>query len=272
MGTRISPTQSLRVLPVVALSAVVWVSLSSAAWAQDEADSGEVLTVQQLIEGGGWIGFVILALSVARVALIVEHLITIRRAVLMPPGLAEQTYQSIMQGQFKQAEQACRENGSLLGHILAAGLSEVGLGYHAIEKAMEDAATEQSARLFRKIEYLSVIGTVAPMLGLLGTVWGMILAFMEFKAKANPQVVDLAPDISVALITTLFGLLVAVPAVASFAYFRSRVDELVAETSLLAEHVFADYRRSLASRRRSQRQQSRPGSRSVPPPKPKTAG
>lgn len=246
--------------------------LASRALAQDEAaQSGEVLTVQQLIEGGGWIGFVILALSVAMVALIVEHLITIRRAALMPPGLAEHIYPLIMQGQFKQAEQVSRENGSLLGQILAAGLADAGLGYNAIEKSMEDAAVEQSARLFRKIEYLSVISTVAPMLGLLGTVWGMILAFMEFKAKANPQVVDLAPDISVALITTLFGLLVAVPAVASFAFFRSRVDELVAEASLLAEHVFADYRRSLSLKRRAQRQQNRP-LRGVAPPQPKTAG
>jgi biopolymer transport protein ExbB len=267
MPNLLSPGRVLAVLVIIASFAG---PSASCAFAQDEGGSaGEVLTVGQLIEGGGWIGIVILVLSVAMVALIVEHLITIRRAALMPPGLAEHVYPLIMQGQFKQAEQVCRENGSLLGQILAAGLADAGLGYHAIEKAMEDAAVEQSARLFRKIEYLSVISTVAPMLGLLGTVWGMILAFMEFKAKANPQVVDLAPDISVALITTLFGLLVAVPAVASFAFFRSRVDELVAETSLLAEQVFADYRRSLVLKRRAERHSR---VRSVAPPKPKTAG
>ena len=257
----------------LALGALLWLLAAPQAHAQEgEGDSAaDVLTVQQLIEGGGWIGIVILVLSVAMVALIVEHLITIRRGSLMPPGLAEQVYQLVMQGQFQQAEQISRESSSLLGHVLAAGLADVGLGYNAMEKSMEDAATEQSARLFRKIEYLSVIGTVAPMLGLLGTVWGMILAFMEFKAKANPQVVDLAPDISVALITTLFGLLVAVPAVASFAFFRSRVDELVAEASLLADHVFGDYRRSLAIQRRTQRQ-NRSAPRTIAPPKPKTAG
>jgi biopolymer transport protein ExbB len=146
---------------------------------------------------------------------------------------------------------------SFLGHQLAAGVREVDLGYSAVEKAMEDAAAEQSARLFRKIEYLSVIGTLAPMLGLLGTVWGMILAFMEFEAKANPQVSDLAPAIYKALVTTLFGLGVAVPAVAAFAYFRNRIDELVAETSLLAEHVFFDFKRTLAAQRRAGQKKQR---------------
>lgn len=208
------------------------------------------ITLRKLMNDAGAIGMVILALSVAMVALIVEHLISIRRGALMPPGLAEQTHLLLMQGQAKQAEQVCQETGSFLGRILAAGLAEVGLDYASIEKAMEDAAVEQAARLFRKIEYLSVISTLAPMLGLLGTVWGMILAFMEFEQKANPQVSELAPGIYGALVTTLFGLIVAVPALAAFAFFRNRIDELAAEASLLADHVFADYRRTLLQRQR----------------------
>ena len=106
------------------------------------------------------------------------------------------------------------------------------------------------------------------MLGLLGTVWGMILAFMEFEQKANPQVSELAPGIYRALVTTLFGLWVAVPAVASFAYFRNRIDELVAQTALLAEHVFADSKRMLAVRRREERKARTAG----PGPLPRSAG
>jgi biopolymer transport protein ExbB len=166
----------------------------------------------------------------------------------------------LAQKQFKQAEELCRQNPSLLGEILQAGLSEIGLEYSDIEKSMEDASVEQSSRLLRKIEYLSVIGSIAPMLGLLGTVWGMILAFLEFESKANPQVSELAPGIYKALVTTLMGLGVAVPAVAMFAIFRNRVDGLVAETSLLAEHVFADFRKMLLGLRRG-----KPGSGGVPP-------
>ena len=227
--------------------------------ADEPARSAPRLTIRKLLNDGGVIGMIILGLSVAMMALVIEHVISIRRGALMPHGLAEYTHQLLMQGQAKQAEETCQASGSYLGRVLAAGLDEVGIGYASIEKAMEDASVEQSARLFRKIEYLSVIGTLAPMLGLLGTVWGMILAFMEFEQKANPQVAELAPGIYGALVTTLFGLVVAVPALAFYAFFRNRIDELAAEASLLAEHVFADYKRMLAAQRK------RPSDRSSGP-------
>lgn len=237
---------------LVAVASGVCLLAQRAAPAAEAAEQGPMpLDVRELLQAGGPIGYTILALSVCMVALIVEHLITIRRGALMPAELAEQTHRLIMQGEFQQAAEGCRQSPSFLGHILAEGLAEIGLGYSAVEKSMEDAATEQAARLFRKIEYLSIIGTIAPMLGLLGTVWGMILAFMEFQLKANPQVAELAPGIYKALVTTLLGLGVAVPALAGFALFRNRIDELVAETSLMAEHVFADYKRSRAGRRKS---------------------
>ena len=209
--------------------------------------------LRELALAGGYIGAVIAIMSVILIALIIEHLLTIRRGALMPHGLAQQVHGMIVQKQFKQAEELCRQNPSLLSEILQAGLSEAGLEYDAIEKGMEDASVEQSSRLLRKIEYLSVIGSIAPMLGLLGTVWGMILAFLEFESKANPQVSELAPGIYKALVTTLMGLGVAVPAVASFAIFRNRVDGLVAEASLLAEHVFADYKRLILAGRRGRK-------------------
>ena len=235
------------------------------AWAADgAAPAAAKLNLRELFQAGGVIGIVILALSVAMLALIVEHLLSIRRGALLPPGLAEEVHEQIAAGQFKPAEQHCRDHPSLLGHVLAAGLAEVGLGYAAIEKSMEDAATEQSARLHRKIEYLSVIGTIAPMLGLLGTVWGMIQAFLEFESKANPQVSELAPGIYKALVTTLLGLGVAVPALASFAIFRNRIDELVAESALTAEQVFTDFKRLLVARR--QKSRPRTGTRGRQPP------
>ncbi|MFQ5734559.1 MAG: MotA/TolQ/ExbB proton channel family protein [Planctomycetaceae bacterium] len=218
---------------------------------EDAQPSADGVDLRQILDDAGAIGIIIIVLSVAMVALIIEHLISFRRKALMPPGLAEQTHQFIMQGQFKQAQQACRAKSSFLGHVLSSGLSEVGLGYSAVEKSMEDAATEQSARLFRKIEYLSVIGTLTPMIGLLGTVWGLMLAFQEFELKTNPHISELAPGIRKAMVTTLMGLSVAVPALASFAFFRNRIDELVAESSLMAEHVFADYKRSLVAKRRA---------------------
>jgi biopolymer transport protein ExbB len=217
--------------------------------------------LRDLINAGGTIGWVIIGLSVAAVALIVEHVISIRRGTLLPLPLAEEAHQLINQGRFADAEQLARNSSSFLGHVLAAGLAEVTVGYKAAEKAMEDASVEQSARLFRKIEYLSVIGTIAPMLGLLGTVLGMIEAFDQFKSQANPQVSQFAPGISRALVTTAMGLIVAVPALAGYAIFRNRIDGLVAEATLLAEHLFADFKRRTMAKRKTQ-----------PPAKKGTAG
>lgn len=209
------------------------------------------LDLREMLQAGGAVGYLIVLLSLAMVALIADHVMNIRRSTLMPPGLAEEVHRCLGERNFDEAKKRCQEHASFLGRVLHAGLDEIGVGYNAVEKAMEDAAAEQTARLYRRIEYLSVIGTIAPMLGLMGTVWGMIQAFLEFELKANPQVSELAPGIYRALITTLLGLGVAVPSLSAFAIFRNRIDELVAEATLLAEHVFADYRRSLQMRKKT---------------------
>jgi biopolymer transport protein ExbB len=203
-----------------------------------------------LLRAGGVIGYVTIALSVAMVALMIEQLLSLRREVLVPRSQAEELHKLISAGQIQQAEQLCRQRPTFLSYMILAGLQEASFGYDAMEKAMEDAALEQSARLARKIEYLSVIGGVSPMLGLLGTVWGMIQAFAEFTVKANPTPAEFAPAISEALVTTLFGLCVAIPALSAYAWFRNRIDELVAETALVAEQVIVPLRRSLRDRRR----------------------
>ena len=220
-----------------------------AAISMGASETSPGLTLRQLLDAGGVIGYIILVLSVVMVAFVVQHLLAARRSTLMPPGLTDKVHDALAAGRLAEAEAACQEQPSVLARMLSAGITEAGHGYASVEKALEDAAVEQSARLFRQVEYLATISTIAPMLGLLGTVWGMILAFMEFEQKANPQVSELAPGIYRALVTTLFGLLVAVPALATYAIFRNRIDERIAETALLAEKVFADFRTAKPSRK-----------------------
>lgn len=253
--------RSRMLLMIVAFITILWCGLPAGVRAADgdgpavgaERPAAPTVDVREMFKDGGAIGYIIVGLSLIMLALVFEHLITIRRGTLMPRGMAEDIQRLILAGQFKIAEDRCQASVSLLGYILGAGLSEIELGYSAVEKAMEDATAEQSARLMRKIEYLSMISTVAPMLGLMGTVWGMILAFMEFERKANPQVSELAPGIYKALVTTLFGLIVAIPAISAFGFFRNRIDELVAQTALTAEQVFAEYKRSILLRKREER-------------------
>jgi biopolymer transport protein ExbB len=204
------------------------------------AEAGSGQSVGEILAAGGLVGLFIILLSIAAVALVIEHVMTIRAKVLMPPGLADEVRELLTAGRLGEARETCRGEPCLLGHVLGAGLAEVDGGWPAVEKAMEDATAEQSARLFRKIEYLSVIGNIAPMLGLLGTVIGMIVAFREVAdTQGAARAADLAEGIYLALVTTVEGLVVAIPALAAFAVFRNRVDQLVAEAAYVAQHAVA---------------------------------
>ncbi|MFH1264078.1 MAG: MotA/TolQ/ExbB proton channel family protein [Planctomycetota bacterium] len=217
--------------------------------ASSEADgdgSNSPQSVLEILSAGGIVGMLIMLLSIAAVALVIEHVMTIRAAVLMPPGLAEETRELLAAGKVGPASQRCQMQQSFLAHVLTAGLAEADGGWPAVEKAMEDATAEQSARLFRKIEYLSVIGNIAPMMGLLGTVIGMIFAFREVAdTQGAARAADLAEGIYLALVTTVEGLIVAIPSLAAFAVFRNRVDQLVAESTYVAQHVFAPWKRRM---------------------------
>jgi biopolymer transport protein ExbB len=259
--------RSLRLAAGVAIACGMWATPVAAA---DVAGQSAIfhegqLNLRELLRAGGLIGYVTIFVSLGMVALIVEQLLTVRRGTLMPRGLAEQAHRLIAAGKYAEAEALTRDRPSFLGFLIATGLQDVDLGYASVEKAMEDAAVEQSARLLRKVEYLTVIAAVGPLLGLMGTVWGMIQAFAEFAERANPSPADFAPSISEALVTTFFGLVVAVPAVCSFAYFRNRVDELTAEATITAGHVMAPLKRALVTRSRTTPTPTRPVAEPVKP-------
>jgi biopolymer transport protein ExbB len=222
-----------------------------------------------IIFAGGLVGFAIMmflfGLSLTAAYLVFEHIMTIRRRELMPEGLSERVRELLIAGRAGEAGQACRQQPSFLSFVLLNGLAEVEGGWTAVEKAMEDATAEQSSRLFRKIEYLSVIGNIAPMVGLLGTVTGMIFAFQRVAAtQGSAGAGDLAEGIYQALVTTVAGLIVAIPSLGAFAIFRNRVDELVAETAYLAQHSMAPLKR--------RRTKSQPSAAATPPPPPVEGG
>jgi biopolymer transport protein ExbB len=219
-----------------------------------------------IVFSGGWVGVIIiltlLMLSLISAYLIIEQLMTLRKGEVMPQGLADEVRQFLAQGRLPDADAACRKRPSPLAFVLISGMSEIDFGWQAMEKAMEDAVTEQAAKLYRKIEYLSVIGNLAPMCGLLGTVTGMIIAFQQVAiTQGTAGAAQLAEGIYSALVTTVAGLIVAIPSLGAFAVFRNRVDQLIAETAYLAQHVFVPVRR---------RATTRPARTAVPNPAPPT--
>lgn len=216
--------------------------------AQDAAATAAPKGFFQILFSGGTSGVIIivllLLLSVYSAYLIVDHFLTIRRTDLMPEGLADIVRQSLITGDIRGAQQACKEKPSFLSFVLMHGIAELEFGWNAVEKSLEDALAEQSARLFRKIEYLSVIGNIAPMIGLLGTVIGMIIAFQNVAStQGTASAPQLAEGIYQALVTTVGGLIVAIPSIGAFAVFRNRIDQFVAEAAYVTQHVFAPLRR-----------------------------
>lgn len=210
--------------------------------------AAEAQGFMQIIFSGGLIGIlilaVLLALSITAAYLIIDHLLSVRRADVMPEGLGEQVKTLLGNRQIAEAREVCNQNPSVLSFVLLHGMSEIEYGWTAVEKAIEDALAEQSARLYRKIEYLSVIGNIAPMVGLLGTVIGMIMAFQQVAAtQATAGAPQLAEGIYQALVTTVGGLIVAIPSIGAFAVFRNRVDQLIAEAAYMTQHVFGPLRR-----------------------------
>jgi len=177
----------------------------------------------------GWVfGPVFLLLSFILVALLVMCFLQIRKAILLPPTLSEQFEQHLEAKEYQPAYELAKNDDSYLGHVLAAGMGKLQAGYPAAVAAMEEAQSEEQMKLEHKISYVSLIGALAPMLGLLGTVTGMVSSFK--KIADNPGVApkpdQLAGGISTALVTTLIGLWVAIPAILFFQMFRNWLEEI----------------------------------------------
>jgi len=218
-----------------------------------------------IIFSGGPLGvsimLLLLGLSLTAAYLGFEHLLTIRRNELMPEGFADQVRELLLAGRVVEADQVCRQQPCLLSFVLLNGLAELDTGWASVEKAMEDALAEQAARLFRRVEYLSVIGNIAPMVGLLGTVVGLIMAFYQVASTQGAAGAgEMASGIYHALVSTVAGLLIAIPALGVFAIFRNRIDQLVAEAAYLAQHAMAPLKR------RRLRPQPGPAAPPAPPP------
>lgn len=209
------------------------------------SSSGAGSTLLKFITGGGIIGYIIVALSIAAVALVVIHMVQIRRQSLLPPDKIRTLKGMLAEGQAEAALEYCMlpSNDCYICRILSPGLTRYlrsSFGAFEMKNAIEEAGAEETARLYRSTDGIGVIGSVAPLLGLLGTVQGMIGAFDTVATSAANNAgyyEQLAYNISIALITTFQGLVVAIPAVSIFTYLRNRIDSLASEAGQRLEEM-----------------------------------
>ena len=193
--------------------------------------------------GGGLIGGILWALSILTVAIIVQYFIAIRRENIIPEVVLKQVLDLFEAREYREVIEVTSTEPSFLSYVVHASLSEAAHGYPAMERAMEEAADERTTKLLRQIEWLNLIGNISPMLGLLGTVWGMIRAFFSIvQTGGTPKPEDLAGDIGIALVTTLLGLAIAIPALAVYAVMRNRIDSLSTETLVASSELISTFR------------------------------
>ncbi|HMD55310.1 MAG TPA: MotA/TolQ/ExbB proton channel family protein [Phycisphaerae bacterium] len=186
---------------------------------------------------------VLSAASLTSIALIIDAFIHLRKSKIVPDHVTERIQSLIRARQFEELYDYTASSDSFVSKAVHAGLRRAKLGYNAMQEALESTAAEQSSNLFRRIEMLNVIGNIGPLLGLLGTVLGMIMAFMALHTNGGEaNAADLSVGIATALWHTFFGLAVAIPSLIAFGFFRIRLDKIVNTATLLSEDLLESLR------------------------------
>lgn len=199
------------------------------------AEAEGSMSLFDYVRAGGALGYVLIGLSVIAVALIVRNLLAMRRSLLAPPALVDALSASLRAGDVAAAERACSEDPShaFVGTIMGAAIRRCRgnpMGAFEARTAVEEAGQAATARLQRMNNGLGVLAAVGPMLGLLGTVIGMIGAFNAIGSlQGAARSTELARFMSLALVNTAQGLVVAVPCTVAFALFRQRIDRLASD-------------------------------------------
>ncbi|HLO39807.1 MAG TPA: MotA/TolQ/ExbB proton channel family protein [Phycisphaerales bacterium] len=212
---------------------------------QSAATSRASMTVLDYIRAGGVIGYVLLILSFIALGLLIAFSISLRRTRLMPPELVDHLGGVLRAGDIQGAIAVCRDpdNDSFITRVVGGALLRCirsPFGTLELRAAVEESGQREVDKLYRTVDPLGILAAVGPMLGLLGTVFGMIGAFAtigELEGAARSQ--QLSKFMSIALVTTAEGLLVAIPCTIAFSIFRRKIDTMAVEAAQVVEGLVA---------------------------------
>ena len=256
----------MKKLTSLAIAAVLAIAAPAAILAQDEAPAaaqeeqkaeGGQLEVKDsqpksggsgfgaVIFGSGWVGTILwlalFAAGAASIYFIVDSIILVRPQTLMPQALIDKVIAAMAEGDVLKALKACESEPGPMANILSAGFNHVEEGYDIIQEAIGTAADLETERLMQHLNWISVCANIAPMLGLLGTVQGMIMAFATLATGA-PDIGSLALAISQALWTTAGGLIVAIPSVTTYYGIRNNANRIILRMQAMTMELIKDLR------------------------------
>jgi biopolymer transport protein ExbB len=219
----------------------VLLGLSLCAQAQEDAEfkpevapKEQSTTLLSLIKAGGLTMVPLGAFSIAIMSLVVRSFMILKEEKLLPPDVVSQLMQQLSTQDIHAATETCNDNPTLITTVIGSGLERINaeeVDPDVIKEAIEESGTEQMLYYMGPVSYLSIIGAVAPMLGLLGTVSGMIKAFQNIAAGGMGKADVLAANIGEALVTTATGLIIAIPAMLFYFYFKNKFMRIMAKAS-----------------------------------------
>ena len=215
---------------------------ATSVFAQDEATEKPAF-LTDVVDNAGVIGGLIVVMSIIAGALIFENFMSIKREKIAPPDLLDEI-EALFDGEnFQDAVELCEQEKNYLTNVVGAGLSKLGHEFETMQTSIREMQTEESVKLFQKIGWLSLISAIAPMMGLFGTVTGMFDTFGTIAASGgNVSPAKLAGGIKGALVTTMLGLMVAIPATAAFSFLRNRLVRSTIEVGAIVEDLFERFR------------------------------
>jgi biopolymer transport protein ExbB len=184
-------------------------------------------TLADMLSQGGFVMYILAAASVCLVWFTAEGFVILRAAKLAPPALIARIKEAFKAGNYQEAWNICKTNKCFLSNVLGNGLERIGRNKDAVEFIVEETALREANDLKTNTTYLSVIGVVSPMIGLTGTVWGMIGAFKTLGNNGISNPALLAGKIGEVLVATMSGLVVAVPAFVFFYILRARAQSAI---------------------------------------------
>ncbi len=234
------------------LLALAFIAFYSAgiALAAEEGGGGEEgeaptrsYTFLDMVEAGGLVGHIIILCSVISLAMIIENFVHLRRDKLMPPEILSEIEVLFEDEEYDEALELCEAEPSFLTNVIGAALPKRDQGYQEMSDTLTAQTDSEAGKQYMKLAYLSLVTQIAPMLGLLGTVQGMIVAFQKIAtSRGAPEPAELADSISMALVTTFEGLSVAIPGTMFFIFFRNRVAKLAGDVLGVTQDLFERFK------------------------------
>lgn len=205
----------------------------------DASGAEEGMTLWQIILSGGWIMVLLAALSVAALSLVIYYFMTLKPETLLPEDFMKDAFTLVEDKKYEDAKKLCRQNDNLVSEVLMAGLSREGMEKIVIKETMQEKGRRSVDGLWQKLSYLGDVAAISPMVGLLGTVLGMIQAFnvIAFQTGAVKPIL-LASGISKAMVTTAAGLIIAIPSMLFYTYFRGKVQDVSSRFENISTELF----------------------------------